>query len=191
MNTTRIGLACVLACVLGGCASSGGDCANQQCTSGSSGGSTGASGGGTTTGGQAGCSYIVTGAQTGSGSCTANAISSGELRFAVSDGSTFEFAATFTGSSSLTTGQYSDAMAAPYNAQYNAGASVYTMCSTTANCGGGSPQGSFNLTISNPGASQASGSQTSWLAPQGNLVVTLPEQASSGASGTVTVTVTL
>src|SRR5262249_13582182 len=148
-----------------------------------------------------GCRYTVAGSQTASGTCTGTASvapASSGVSLTVVDGSTLAFAATLTNQTTLTDGDYSEADAAPgFGATYVVGTSgSYLLCSSSGNCttAMGAPtsaQGTFDLTITDPGPSQGSGAATLWNAPQGTLEITLPAQPGGALSGAVMVNVTL
>ncbi len=173
-------------------------CSGDGGVSGTSGGTSGStSGGGTTP-----CSYTVSGAQTGSGTCSVQAAydpgKSGGLAFTVTGGMAFTFGATLTSLTTPAPGTYTDADAAPgFGSDYLVGLTgVYVMCSTAQNCTdakGNSmpPQGSFSLTLTSSGTSLSANGATLWSAPQGTLTATLPAQPKGSESGTVVVTVTL
>ncbi len=164
-------------------------------------GNTGTGGTGTGGGGATACTYTVSGAQTGSGTCTATAAltsDSNGVGFVVSGGQDFEFGATLSGQTALTQGPYTDGDAAPgFGAEYLVGLTgAYMLCSTSDNCSDaqGDPvpaQGTFSLTVTSPGPVQTAGGGTLWSAPQGTLTVTMPAQPGGAETGTVTVVVTL
>ena len=147
------------------------------------------------------CTFTVSGAQSGTGTCMVNAAhdaAKGGIAFTVTDSTsafTFTFGAVIMGQTQVMDGTYTLA-----NAVAGAGAeyvllpsSAWMMCTTSQNChaaGGGMtpPQGSFTLTITNPGPVVAG---VLWQQPQGTLKVILPAQPGGPASGTVTVDVTL
>ena len=157
--------------------------------------------GGTGDSGVTACTYTVSGAQTGKGTCTVMAAltaDSNGVALVVSGGQSFEFAATLSGETSLTGGSYTNAQAAPgYGAEYLVGQTgAYVLCSTSDNCsdaqGNVAPaQGSFSLTVTDPGPAETVGTAMLWTAPQGTLTVTMPAQPLGAESGTVTVNVTL
>ena len=124
--------------------------------------------------------------------------SSGGVAVTVTDGQTFNFAATLSGQTTLTAGGYTDANAAPgFGSEYLVGTTgAYVMCSTSQNCNDAQgntvpPQGSFSLMVSDPGTSQTAGGGTLWPTPQGSLDVTMPAQVGGAESGTVMIAVTL
>jgi hypothetical protein len=170
-------------------------------TGGTGTGGTGTGGTGTGGGGATACTYTVSGAQTGTGTCTVMAAltsDSNGVAVVVSGGQGFEFAATLSGETALTEGTYTDADAAPgFGAEYLVGVTgAYVLCSTSDNCsdaqGDPSPaQGTFSLTVTSPGPTQTAGGGTLWSAPQGTLTVTMPAQPGGAETGTVMVVVTL
>lgn len=186
-------------------ASSGNSTAVEACAAdaeaycaGGSGTGNGDSGTGTSTGSTP-CTFTVSGAQTGSGSCAITAAydsQKGGLGFTITDSDTFTFGATLSGQMTLTAGTYTLADAVPgAGAEYLASPTlVYDMCTTSQNCitpsggSGGTPQGSFTLTVTSPGPVTAG---VLWSSPAGTLVLTLPAEPTSGSTGTVTVNVTL
>jgi hypothetical protein len=125
--------------------------------------------------------------------------SSGGVSVTVVDGSTFDFAATFPSQTTLTDGSYTEADAAPgFGAEYTVGtgaaSGAYLLCSDNCNNAQGQAvpaQGTFDLSISSPGASQGAGGATLWSAPQGTLSIFMPAQSGGNVAGTVTVNVTL
>jgi hypothetical protein len=175
--------------------------------SGTGGSGTGGSGtGGSGTGGSGGsgvtaCTYTVSGAQAGTGTCTVMAAltaDSNGVALVISGGQSFEFAATLSGETTLTRGTYTNADAAPgFGAEYLVGVTgAYVLCSTSDNCsdaqGDAVPaQGSFSLAVTDPGPAQTVGSATLWATPQGTLTVTMPAQPGGAETGTVMVVVTL
>jgi hypothetical protein len=181
----------------------------NYCGGGGGGGGTGGTGGGGSGGGGGGgtapCTYTVTGAQTGSGTCSAmGAIASGNPGVAITvddsgnGDNMFAFAVTISGQNTLTDGSYANADAVPgFGGTYLIGTTgSYVLCSDSQNCSDTSgnpvpPQGTFSLTITDPGPSQSAGGGTLWSTPQGMLTVTMPAQVGGALSGTVTVSVTL
>ncbi len=175
----------------------------DYCAGGGTGG-VGGTGGTQGTGGAGGgvpCTYTVSGAQTATGTCTAEAAmspSSGGVAVVVTAGSAFDFAATLSAFTVLTDGTYGNADAAPgFGGEYLVGTTgAYVLCSDSDNCNDAQgntlpPQGSFDLVITDPGPSTSAGGGTLWSAPQGTLTVTMPAQVGGAESGTVTVAVTL
>jgi hypothetical protein len=162
-------------------------------------GTGGAGTGGTGGGAATACTYAVSGAQTGTGTCTVLATvtpDSNGVAIVVTGGQMFEFAATLSSQTTLTVGTYTEADAAPgFGAEYIVGnTGGYLLCSTSGNCSSeGSivpAQGSFLLTVSNTGPTQTAGGGTLWSASDGTLAVTMPAAPGGGVIGTVTVNVT-
>lgn len=171
------------------------------CDEGGTGGTGGTGGGGSggTSGTSKPCTYVVSGAQTASGSCTIAAAvtpDSGGLAFTIDDGSTLAFAATFPTQTTLANGTYDQTGAEPgYGGEYLVGTTgVYALCSDqcTDQQGNAVPaQGTFQLVVTDPGPSTGAGAATLWQAPQGTLNITMPANPGGNESGTVTVVVTL
>ena len=143
------------------------------------------------------CSVTVSGGTSASTSCglavATTAASAGKVFFGMSAnaGGTITAAQVIFNQTSLQTGTYGS----------SSGTSVTSAAATVATAGGmswnqffqtsGTPdEGSFTLTISSTGSSVPAGSYTGWPDPDGSLTVTLEPEASTGAIGTVTMTVT-
>ncbi len=136
-------------------------CAAQvaaYCSGGGGGGGAGGGGGGGGAGGGGGCTYTVSGAVTASGTCMAMAAYDSKnntgVGFTVTDGQTFNFAASIANQTMLTAGTYTLASVQPgAGAEFLQGlTTVWSNCTTTQNCNDAKgnkipPQGSFTLII--------------------------------------------
>jgi hypothetical protein len=162
-------------------------------------------GGSAGTGGSLPCTYTVSGAQTGSSACSVVAAynpKTSVLGFTVTTSPptglpVFTFGCSISGATALVAGTYTleDVSPGAGSDYVSSPTSAWFMCTTQANCGEDEqtkmpipPQGSFTLTVTDPGPAEAG---VAWLSPQGTLVVKLPAKPGTTASDTVTVTVTL
>ena len=146
-------------------------------------------------GSASGCTYTITGASTGSGTCTVGATydsGMGGIDFGVRSGSVFNFGATIAGAMTLTAGTYTLTEAPGAGAFYLPSAmSEWAMCNNGA-CTDGQTnpipnQGTFTLTVTDPGPLQ---SGVLWGAPHGTVQITMPADPGTSASGTVMATAT-
>ena len=160
---------------------------------GATGGAGGASGAGGTGGGQS-CAYTVSGEQLIASPCnlTADATTGGNVQFGAANGGAFAFNATFSTLTTLTAGSYTQADASSYSGDFPLSISDFYVCSADCLDATGkpsSPQGTFALTITDPGPTQVVSGVTFW-SPHGTLIVVMPARPNGAQSGSVTAHVT-
>jgi hypothetical protein len=171
----------------GGGAGGGG---GGQLADGGNGGGVGGGGGDSTTG----CTWSTTGAVAASGECTFSAAYSSdedEVGFSfVDNGGVLSFGGALVGKRELTTGTYTLADAPTAGGAFNQGtAALWDACNDDMRTDGNGDaipnQGTFTLTISDPGPSTAG---LLWQAAHGTLTATLPADPNTPASGVITAT---
>ena len=160
------------------------------------GGGGGAGGGGGGGGGGVSCTYTVSGAATASGDCTVQAAyqaSNSEVDVTLTgSGGQPTFGAALVGKSTLATGTYTLADAPAAGGTYLMGTtSLWAMCNNNM-CTDGqgnqvANQGTFTLMIGDPGPAT---NGILWTSSHGSLVMTLPADPNTTASGTATVMAT-
>ena len=190
----RVVLALALVCGGLGCGGGGGGGGGGAGGGGGGGSAMDMAGGG---GGSGGCTFTLSGSYSATGSCTVTAAydpSSGTnpgLGIAINSGSTvFNFASQLSATNNFMAG-------ASYNQGNVVNAAGETAMGTEAwqvvihNVNGMPDQGSFSLAISStgPGVTGTNGGM-GWTSPHGTLNATMPADAGSTATGTVTAQVT-
>jgi hypothetical protein len=140
-------------------------------------------------GGSANCTYSLSGAKSGSGSCTVEggwSEGDAETSFtAAAAGGAFSFVTELSHTNNFSSGSYSTANVISSGAQADDGGAGWALIDDAT----GSDQGDFTLQLDGTGAPTVGNGATVWLDPSGSLSIDLPAVPGSGASGTVHVAV--